>query len=199
MRCLKHTGLVLGGTAALHILRVWGAVLFLYPSHAPPARARAFASGRPGRRNFYPPRAQLFYHRGMRCEQVRAFPNRPTFSPPPPLRLLRRPLSRELTALLPSGAELACDLREVEHPEGRFRRSDGTRYDVCLMDVLNHPNLRPPAISRANFIGDCADNQPAVIRLGNVRPSSFRLRLISPGHAFGTTAAQSKATNLAGA
>lgn len=96
--------------------------------------------------------------------------------------------------LFSSGVEIACDLREIEHPEGRFRREDGSRYDVCVMEVQADPGLRPPPISRARFIGDGADNQPAVIRIGNVRESSFRLRLISPGAAFGTTAAAGKST-----
>ena len=83
---------------------------------------------------------------------------------------------------------------EIEHPEGRFRREDGTRYDLCVMEARTHPNLRAPAVSRANFIGDCADNQPAVIRLGNVRQSSFRLCLISAGEALGALAAAAKAS-----
>jgi hypothetical protein len=94
--------------------------------------------------------------------------------------------------LLSTGVEITCDLREVTHPEGRFRRADGTRYDICVMEIRTVPDLRPPAISRENFSGDCADNQPAVIRLGNVRQSSFRLRLISPGTAFGTVTAAAK-------
>jgi hypothetical protein len=94
--------------------------------------------------------------------------------------------------LLSTGVEITCELREIAHPEGRFRRADGTRYDVCVMDIRTLPDLRPPAVSRENFVGDCADNQPTVIRLGNVRQSSFRLRLISPGAAFGTVAAAAK-------
>jgi hypothetical protein len=94
--------------------------------------------------------------------------------------------------LLSSGVAIACDLREVVHPEGRFRRADGTRYDVCVMDMMSDPSLRSPATSRARFVGDSADNQPAVIRLGNVRQSSFRLCLISPGLAFGTSSADGK-------
>jgi hypothetical protein len=90
--------------------------------------------------------------------------------------------------------EIPCDLREIEHPEGRFGREDGTRYDICVMEAQTQPNLRAPAIPRANFIGDCADNQPAVIRLGNVRQSSFRLCLISPGGALGTLAAAGKSS-----
>ncbi len=94
--------------------------------------------------------------------------------------------------LLSTGIEITCDLREIAHPEGRFQRADGTRYDICVMEVRHIPDLRPPAVARANFIGDCADNQPAVIRLGNVRQSSFRLQLISPGAALGTLAAAAK-------
>ena len=100
--------------------------------------------------------------------------------------------ARENKGLLSSGVEINCTLREVEHPEGRFRRADGARYDVCVMEIMADPSLRPPAISRANFIGDRADALPSVIRLGNVRQSSFRLYLISPGHAFGTVAAAGK-------
>ena len=81
--------------------------------------------------------------------------------------------------------EIECNLRQIEHPEGRFIRQDGSRYDICVMDLIAEPSLRPPAISRSNFVDDCADSLPAVIRLGNVRQSSFRLRLISPGAAFG--------------
>ena len=102
--------------------------------------------------------------------------------------------SRRDTGLLSSGVEIVCTLREVEHPEGRFRRADGTRYDVCVMEMMAEPSLRPPAISRVNFVGDRADGVPDVIRLGNVRQSSFRLYLISPGEAFGTVAAAGKAT-----
>ncbi len=110
------------------------------------------------------------------------------------LRLAERGGPRSGVALDASGAEIPCDLREIEHPEGRFRREDGTRYDVCVMEVRTNPDLRAPAMSRANFIGDCADNQPAVIRLGNVRQSSFRLCLISPGEALGTLAAAAKSS-----
>jgi len=113
-----------------------------------------------------------------------------------PLRLAERCGPRRGAGLLASGVEIPCDLREVEHPEGRFRREDGSRYDICVMEVRTFPNFRPPAVPRSNFVGDCADNQPAVIRLGNVRQSSFRLCLISPGEALGTlaTAAKSSAT-----
>ncbi|MEO6872320.1 MAG: hypothetical protein ABI233_08905 [Chthoniobacterales bacterium] len=96
--------------------------------------------------------------------------------------------------LLSSGAEIECTLRAIEHPEGRFRRDDGTRYDLCVLEVLRDPGFRAPAVSRAEFVGDCADNQPVVIRLGNVRQSSFRLRLISPGGALGTLAAAAKSS-----
>ncbi len=95
-------------------------------------------------------------------------------------------------ALLSTGVAIECDLREIEHPEGRFMRNDGTRYDICVMEMMAEPTLRSPAISRANFVGDRADNQAGVIRLGNVRQSSFRLCLIAPGEAFGTSAAGGK-------
>ncbi len=98
--------------------------------------------------------------------------------------------------LLSTGVEIACDLREITHPEGRFRRADGTRYDICVMEMQALPDLRAPAISRENFVGDCADNQPAVIRLGNVKQSSFRLCLISPGQAFGTVAVDGKSSAI---
>jgi len=94
--------------------------------------------------------------------------------------------------LLSSGVEIECDLREIEHPECRFARLDGTRYDVCVMEVMVDPSLRPPSVSRGKFVGDRADTQSSVLRVGNVRQSSFRLRLISPGDAFGTIAAASK-------
>ncbi len=113
------------------------------------------------------------------------------------LRLADPILVRRNRGLLSTGVEITCDLREIAHPEGRFRRADGTRYDICVMEVKAIPDLRPPAIARENFIGDCADNQPAVIRLGNVRQSSFRLRLISPGAAFGTLAAAAKSSATA--
>ena len=118
-------------------------------------------------------------------------PERAT-SEPTQLRLVDSVGSHHEKGLRPDGVEIACDLREIEHPEGRFRREDGTRYDVCVMEVLTLPNLRAPAISRANFVGDGADNQPTVIRLGNVRQSSFRLCLISPGGALGTLSAAAK-------
>jgi hypothetical protein len=95
--------------------------------------------------------------------------------------------------LLPTGVEIECDLREVSHPEGRFRRADGTRFDICVMEMMGEPALRPPSISRTSFVGDGADSQSAVIRLGNVRMSSFRLYLISPGEAFGTLSVDGKA------
>lgn len=117
------------------------------------------------------------------------------------LKLARPPVSpaashtpRSGLGLLPTGVEIPCDLREIAHPEGRFRREDGSRYDICVMEVRFIPNLRAPAMSREHFSGDCADNQPAVIRLGNVRQSSFRLRLISPGAALGTLAAAAKSS-----
>jgi hypothetical protein len=94
--------------------------------------------------------------------------------------------------LLSSGVEIECDLREIEHPEGRFARADGTRYDVCVMEVMADPTLRPPSVSRGKFVGDRADTQSSVLRVGNVRQSSFRLRLISRGDAFGTAAASGK-------
>ncbi len=115
-------------------------------------------------------------------------------SEPTQLRLVDYAGSLNEKGLLPDGVQIACDLREIEHPEGRFRREDGTRYDVCVMDVLTRPNLRTPAISRANFVGDGADNRLTVIRLGNVRQSSFRLCLISPGETLGTVAAAAKFT-----
>ena len=98
------------------------------------------------------------------------------------------------TGLLSTGIEIPCVLRTVEHPEGRFRRPDGARYDLCVLEVLADPGFRPPAVSRAEFVGDRADNLPVVIRLGNVRQSSFRLRLISPGGALGTLAAAAKSS-----
>ncbi len=113
-------------------------------------------------------------------------------STPARFRLVDPTHPRSEKGLLPTGVEITCDLREIAHPEGRFRRADGTRYDICVMEVQALPHLRPPAISRSNFIGDCVDNQPAVIRLGNVRQSSFRLCLISPGEALGTLAAAAK-------
>lgn len=122
-------------------------------------------------------------HKGQQASEVRLAG---------PLRLAERRGPRSGAGLLASGVEIPCDLREVEHPEGRFRREDGSRYDLCVMEVRTFPNFRPPAVPRANFIGDSADNQPAVIRLGNVRQSSFRLCLVSPGAAFGTLAAASK-------
>lgn len=112
-----------------------------------------------------------------------------------------RPLSPSQLgkALLSSGVEIDCAFREIQHPEGRFRREDGTRYDLCVLEVLADPSLRPPAVSREQFVGDGADNLPVVIRLGNVRQSSFRVRLISPGAAFGTMVAAGKSTaSLAG-
>ena len=99
---------------------------------------------------------------------------------------------RRNQALLSSGVAIECDLREIAHPEGRFMREDGTRYDICVMELFADPTLRPPAVSRANFVGDRTDTQAGVIRLGNVRQSSFRLCLISPGEAFGTSTATSK-------
>ena len=99
---------------------------------------------------------------------------------------------RSNQALLSSGVAIECNLREIGHPEGRFTRKDGTRYDICVMEVMSDPTLRPPAVSRANFGGDRVDTQAVVIRLGNVRQSSFRLCLISPGEAFGTSTAASK-------
>lgn len=111
---------------------------------------------------------------------------------------LRYPHDRATTAargLLPSGISLECDLREIDHPEGRFRRADGSRYDICAMGVQTQ-DFRPPAISRENFVGDGADNRVAVIRLGNVRQTSFRLCLIAPGAAFGTLAAAAKPAPL---
>ncbi|HEY3601819.1 MAG TPA: hypothetical protein VGK72_07665 [Chthoniobacterales bacterium] len=101
------------------------------------------------------------------------------------------------TGLLSTGVEIECNLHQIEHPEGRFMREDGTRYDVCVMDLIADPSLRPPTISRSNFAGDRADSLPGVIRLGNVRQSSFRLRLISPGAAFGTLTASTKPAALA--
>lgn len=114
--------------------------------------------------------------------------------PPISLALAESVASRSDLGLLPTGVEIPCDLREIEHPEGRFRREDGSRYDICVMDVRWIPNLRAPAVPREHFVGDCADNQPAVIRLGNVRQSSFRLQLISPGAALGTLAAAAKSS-----
>ena len=87
------------------------------------------------------------------------------------------PESTSNRGLLSSGVEIECDLREIEHPEGRFVRRDGTRYDVCVMEVMADPSLRPPSISRGKFVGDRADTQSGVLRLGNVRSSSFRLSL----------------------
>ncbi len=113
---------------------------------------------------------------------------------PASLRLAYPILIPRNRGLLSTGVEITCDLREIAHPEGRFRRADGTRYDICVMEVQAISDLRPPAIARENFIGDCADNQPAVIRLGNVRQSSLRLQLISPGEALGTLAAAAKSS-----
>ncbi len=114
--------------------------------------------------------------------------------------LRRRPgarlAPRNDKALLSTGVPIECDLREIEHPEGRFRREDGTRYDLCVMEMMADSTVRPPAVSRANFVGDRSDSQAGVIRLGNVRQSSFRLCLISPGEAFGTSAAAGKAPGI---
>ncbi len=96
-------------------------------------------------------------------------------------------------SLLSNGVEIDCNLHEIEHPEGRFRRADGTRYDICVMEIMADSTFRPPSISRSSFVGDGADTQSAVIRLGNVRMSSFRLYLISPGEVFGTLSADGRA------
>jgi hypothetical protein len=75
----------------------------------------------------------------------------------PELKLAPATGDRTLSSvgLLSSGVPIECTLCEVAHPEGRFRRLDGSRYDG-------------------------ADTQPGVVRLGNVRQTSFRLQLISP-------------------
>jgi hypothetical protein len=133
----------------------------------------------------------------MRCEGQGASEIAPAERPAAVgggLRLAERGGSLSGIGLRPDGVEIPCDLREIEHPEGRFRRENGRRYDICVMEVLTHPHLRAPAVSRANFVGDCADNRPGVIRLGNVRQSSFRLCLISPGDALGTLAAAAKSS-----
>jgi hypothetical protein len=100
--------------------------------------------------------------------------------------------TKENIGRLSSGVEIECTLRQIEHPEGRFQRDDGVRYDVCVMEIICDPTLRPPSISRANFVGDRSETGSSVIRLGNVRQTSFRLRLISPGAAFGTLSATGK-------
>ena len=96
-------------------------------------------------------------------------------------RLGDDPRSPRHKGLLASGVEIDCDVREIEHPEGRFMHKDGTRYDVCVMEIKSDPTLRPPALSRSNFVGDRADTERDVIRLGNVKQVSFRPLLVSPG------------------
>jgi hypothetical protein len=98
--------------------------------------------------------------------------------------------------LLPSGVGIDCTLHEIEHPEGRFRRMDGTRYDICVMELLLDPAVRSPSISRVNFVGDGADTRSTVIRLGNVRMSSFRLHLVTWGEAFGILSGEAKTAGV---
>jgi len=96
-------------------------------------------------------------------------------------------------SVLSSGVEIDCNLHEIEHPEGRFRRPDGTRYDICVMEIMLDPTLRPPSISRGCFVGDRADTRSAVIRLGHVRMCRLRLYVFSPREAFATLSVDGKA------
>jgi hypothetical protein len=133
---------------------------------------------------------QIIYPAFAECGTILRMPNGGKADK---LRLVPcRGAAKEDIGLLSSGVEIECSLRQIVHPEGRFQREDGTRYDVCVMEMISDPSLRPPSISRANFVGDRNDTSPDVIRLGNVRQTSFRLRLISPGAAFGTRSATGK-------
>ena len=71
----------------------------------------------------------------------------------------------ERKCVLSSGVEIQADLREIEHPEGRFVRNDGTRYDVCVMDVRFDLCIQSPALADT-FVGDRKDTEPSIVRIG---------------------------------
>jgi hypothetical protein len=52
---------------------------------------------------------------------------------------------------LSTGVQMEADLREIEHPEGRLRRNDGTRFDILCMDIHYGPDTRPPPIYHSSF------------------------------------------------
>ena len=72
-----------------------------------------------------------------------------------------------------SGVPFEAHLKVVEHPEGRFRRADGTRVDVFVLDLLKDCEIEPPSISAlapeicqreclewkagGRFVGECRD------------------------------------------
>lgn len=58
---------------------------------------------------------------------------------PAPYRASPKPL-----CTLSTGAQMEADMRKVDHPHGRFLRSDGSRYDLVCMDVKHAPSITPP-------------------------------------------------------
>jgi hypothetical protein len=86
-----------------------------------------------------------------------------------------------------SGAQFQAHLKVIEHPEGRFRRPDGTRVDVMVLDLLQDYEIAPPAITprdvhacqrecledvaRARFVGEGRDqlNGGSCVRISSTQ------------------------------
>jgi hypothetical protein len=46
--------------------------------------------------------------------------------------------------LPPKGTPVKATVRKIDHPDGRFERCDGTRFDVCIMEMKSDPAISPP-------------------------------------------------------
>jgi hypothetical protein len=68
----------------------------------------------------------------------------------------RRPRRKPMVTLS-TGVKMEAQMREMEHPEGRFERDDGTRFDLLCMEAAYDPGLESPhhnEITGAEFHGD---------------------------------------------
>ena len=45
---------------------------------------------------------------------------------------------------LSTGTKIEADIREIDHPYGRFEDAGGRRFDVLVMDLRFDPSIDPP-------------------------------------------------------
>jgi len=65
---------------------------------------------------------------------------------PEACRLPQTPYKKEpVNCFLPGGGAIEANVREIEHPHGRFQHEDGTRFDVCIMELKTDPAISPPS------------------------------------------------------
>jgi hypothetical protein len=64
------------------------------------------------------------------------------------------------------------DVRQIDHPFGRFERADGKRFDVCIMDIRSDPEIFLPYAGCFGILeGERAATRDERITIG--QPSSY--------------------------